>query len=419
MTSACPYPCMQPVSTNKFMEYKPAHSLSRRIQAALAFTLYGWINVLLKSVALMLWPRRRPQDAERIAIFRIGHIGDITCALPAIYAVRRAYPSAHLTLITSTGRVNSPGARELLEGVSWIDEIMSYSAEDIATLRNRWCLAQKLRRRRFDIWISLSPNLTSVWRELRDLMFVRVVGPRWARGWSVSTLGIAAQAQSEHMVFPDEVEKNLALIAGLGIKTDLVEFGLPQSESVKLRVESLLPHIPDQFWVAIAPGAKRSTNRWPAERFVEVGKHLAARGIRTVLLGGQNDAQECEHIAASIGQDAISLAGQLTLSESCELLRHCRFAICVDSGVQHLASAVGTPCISLFSFWQMRGKWWPHGKGNVVIQKWVPCHTCLLNECPHDNLCMQLIEVKDITPHLDKILGPYKPPKNTDNVITL
>jgi ADP-heptose:LPS heptosyltransferase len=394
---------MPPVSTNKFMEYKPHHSLFRRIQAALASMLYGWINVLLKSVALVLWPRTRPQVAERIAIFRIGHIGDITCALPAINAVRRAYPSAHLTLITSTGRENSPGGRDLLAEVNWIEEVMSYSADEIATVSNQWRFAQRLRQRRFDIWISLSPNLTSVWRELRDLIFVRVVGPRWARGWSVSTLAMAAQAQSEHLAFPDEVERNLATIESLGISTSLVEFGLPQSESVKLRVESLLPQIPDQLWVVIAPGAKRSTNRWPAERFVEVGKHLAARGGRIVLLGGQNDANECDHIATSIGQNAISLAGQLTLSESCELLRHSRFAICVDSGVQHLASAVGTPCISLFSFWQMRGKWWPHGKGNVVIQKWVPCHTCLLEECPNDNRCMKAITVADVTEHVEKM----------------
>ena len=72
-----------------------------------------------------------------------------------MYAIRRAYPAAHLTLVTSPGKAGSVGARELLDGVSWIDEIVVYHAEDIATARGRLELVRNLRARKFDVWIEL------------------------------------------------------------------------------------------------------------------------------------------------------------------------------------------------------------------------------------------------------------------------
>jgi heptosyltransferase-2 len=115
-----------------------------------------------------------------------------------------------------------------------------------------------------------------------------------------------------------------------------------------------------------------------------------------VVLGGPGDAAECGAIASAIGPGAHSLAGALSLEESCELLRRCELLVCLDSGVQHLASAVGTPCVSLFSCWQMRGKWRPYGERNVVLQKWVDCHTCMLERCPRDNMCIKKISAEDV-----------------------
>lgn len=379
------------------MEYEPSRSKLLHAQAVVAQMSYTLINAFVRLASLLLWPRPKPRQPNRIAVFRIGHIGDITCALPAIHALRVAYPDAHLTLITSTGKINSPGAVELLKGADWLDEIYAYTPEEINSLEKRLRLASVLREKRFDLWISLSPNLTSCWRELRDLAFVRLVSPRWARGWSVGTLRLFPQAQSTYIFSQDEVRRNLEVVARAGFNIGAVDFGLPVSLDARSKVASLLAKVQaSNHWVAIAPGAKRSTNRWPADRFIEVGRYLVEQGVSVVLIGGQHDAQECEQIAREIGVRAMSLAGQLSLAESCELLRLCDFAICVDSGVQHLASAVGTPCISLFSFWQMRGKWHPYGEKNVVIQKWVPCHTCMLEACPYDNQCMKDISFEEV-----------------------
>jgi ADP-heptose:LPS heptosyltransferase len=380
-----------------------------RIQALLVSGLYQCINGLLRGLAILLWPRRRPVSAERVCVFRIGYIGDIVCALPAIRSVRRAYPNARLTLFTSPGPTG-PGAVELLPGNDWIDEMRVYYSNDIETLPQRWKLMREMRAQRFDVWIELPNNLSSIFRQFRDMMFARMTGVPWARGWRINTIRLAAQAQSEHLQFTNEVDRTLDIVKHAGIPVAGIDFGLPRLSGARARIDELLQAkgLQSDAFVAIAPGAKRSTNRWPAERFAEVGRMLADSNNAVVLIAGGAEAELCEGLASQMGAHAHSFAGELSLPESIELLRRCRLLICVDSGVQHLAAAVGTPCISLFSFWQMRGKWHPYGSRNVVLQKWVPCHTCLLEECPNDNRCMKAIEVEEVIRHAQESLGAVR-----------
>jgi ADP-heptose:LPS heptosyltransferase len=148
--------------------------------------------------------------------------------------------------------------------------------------------------------------------------------------------------------------------------------------------------------VAIAPGAKRSTNRWPLERYAEVAQALSQCGFFVVFVGGPGEKEACQRLASRIGPRALSLAGRLSPLESCEALRRCAFVVCNDSGVQHMAAAVSTPCVSIFSDQGIRGKWRPYGPQHIVLQKDVPCHTCFLEECPHDNLCVKLVETSEV-----------------------
>ncbi len=390
----------------------PQRSAARRglhrSQAWLANAAYRSVNGLLQGLAQGLWPGARPAGAERVCVFRIGNIGDIACALPAIRCVRNAYPHARLTLLTSPGQAGMPGARELLDGAPWIDELRVYHADDIETLSKRWRLLREMRARRFDVWVEIPNNLSSVSRQFRDLMFTWMTGVGWARGWEFSTLRWAAQAQSEYFVFANEVDRTLDIVRRAGIPVEGVDFALPRPPAAQARIDELMQRkgLRDGHLVAIAPGAKRTTNRWPLERFAEVGRALVGDNTAIVVLGGASEARLFGELAARIGADAHSMAGELTLGESCELLRRCRLLIAVDSGVQHLAAAVGTPCVSLFSFWQMRGRWRPYGARNVVIQKWVPCHTCLREECPIGNACMKAIEVEEVVRHASRMPAP-------------
>ncbi|HTP61555.1 MAG TPA: glycosyltransferase family 9 protein [Burkholderiales bacterium] len=367
------------------------------IVAAAAMFAYAVVNGTLRACARLLWPGARPAKPASVCIFRIGNIGDIACALPAMRAVRKQFPDARLTLLSSPGELGRTGAKEVLSGADWIDELLIYHRHDIDSLAKRWTLLKALRRRKFDIWIELPNNLTSIRRQFRDMLFTRLAAVRWARGWRIDTIHWGAQAQSEHLLFCDEVERTLRIVRDSGIAAGEPDYGLARGTVVMSRVDRRLETVlrEGKPLVAIAPGAKRPTNLWPVERFAEVGRYLVRAGASIVIIGGESEVETCVALAAAVGADAHFLESS-TVEDSCEVLRRCRALVCVDSGAQHLAAAVGTPCLSLFSCWQMRGKWRPHGERHVVIQKRVDCHTCLLERCPRDNHCMKDIRVADV-----------------------
>jgi ADP-heptose:LPS heptosyltransferase len=315
-----------------------------------------------------------------------------------MYAIRQAYPNAHLTLLTSPGRRGLPGAAELLQGAEWLDELFVYYLDDIATLRQRLKLVRGLRERACDVWIELPQDLAPFGTALRNMVAARLAGAGWGYGWGISTIRWAAKAQSEFLAFPNEVERLLAVVSDSGIPSREPVFPLPLSDRHRRAIDDLLSRngLTGRPLVAIAPGAKRSTNRWPLDRFAKVGRHLASKGFGVLVMGGASDVEICREVATAVGSSASAIAGQCTLLESTELLKRCRLLICNDSGVQHLAAAVHTPCLSLFSFWQPRGKWRPYGSEHTVVQKWVECHTCLLETCPHDNLCIKLIDADEV-----------------------
>lgn len=345
----------------------------------------------------------------RVCIYRIGNIGDMVCALPAIHAIRRAYPTAQLTLLTSPGAIGASWAGELLEALQWLDEISVYHSEDIAGWRNLWRIARRMRTARFDVWIELPAALAPFHILVRNLLAARIAGARWAGGWRIATVRIAVRAQSEWLEFDDEVTRLLKILAELGINDDGAVFPLPLADRFRQRADDLLgPAAPaGRGLIAIAPGAKRATNRWPQERFAEVGRQLAARGFTLVFLGGPAEREQCSTLASDLGPgSAINLAGRCSLPESCAVLARCTLLICNDSGVQHLAAAMGTTCLSLFAARDLGLRWRPHGPQHVIIRKWVPCHTCLLEVCPYDNRCIGLIAVDEVVSAADRLLKP-------------
>src|SRR5208283_4422231 len=118
--------------------------------------------------------------------------------------------------------------------------------------------------------------------------------------------------------------------------------------------------------VAIAPGARRPCNLWPTARFAAVCADLVGRGVAVFLIGSGEDYALCEQIRC--GSLATNLAGKLSLAESIDLLRRCDLLLCVDSGPQHLASAVGARCVAIFSQRNPRRRWYPHGDRHQVLE---------------------------------------------------
>ncbi len=389
-----------------------------RLQVRLALALKTIANLVLVLFRRCLWQSLRPFAPSRVCIYRIGNLGDVACAIPAMRAIRLAFPRAHLTLVTSPGRTGMPGASELLRGVAWLDEIVVYHSDDVAGPRAQLRWISAMRARKFDAWIELPPVDAPLRMLVRNMFAAWMSGAGWGFGWRYDRMRLFARAQSELIEFPNETARLAALLAAGGFaaptaQNPLENSAVETSDAERAAVDQILAGMGLEggaSLVALAPGAKAPANRWPAERFIEVGRELAARGTCVVVLGGAGEAGLCERIATAIGTDARSLAGRATVRESCEVLRRCALLVCNDSGVQHLASLIGTPCVSIFSCREFPGRWFPAAKRSVVLRKWVPCHTCYLTECPYDNRCINSVTAAEAATAAASLLDPAAAP---------
>jgi heptosyltransferase-3 len=89
-------------------------------------------------------------------------------------------------------------------------------------------------------------------------------------------------------------------------------------------------------------------------------------------------------------------AGDLSVRESAALLQDAAFYLGNDTGAMHLAAAVGTPCIAIFSSLDWPGRWSPYGKGHQVFRVDVPCAGCLLEVCSQHHECLTGTSVNDV-----------------------
>lgn len=381
--------------------------LTDRLLVRLLLGIYVVINGAVGAFRFFLWPRSRPANARSVCIFRVGNVGDTICALAAINAIRREYAGASLTLLTSPGSRGLPGAKDVFAAIPWIDGIIEYVPEEVSGFRQSMNFVRLIRSHRFDVFIELSNDLVRVRHTVRNMIFARLAGVKWGGGWSINTLRFAVRAQSALIEFPNEVERLIKDVERIGITVDRPECSFPITIEQDLQAAEIVRTAGAPLgarFVAVAPGAKRPANRWPVERFTEVVRELTCQGYYVLIFGSESEREAGEKIRLSVGSNCSNLAGLTDIPSAAAILKHCCLLICNDSGLQHAASAVGTPCVAVFSARDLWGKWRPQNARSLMLRRMVPCHTCYVQECPHNNLCLTEISSGEVTDAALKIL---------------
>jgi ADP-heptose:LPS heptosyltransferase len=158
--------------------------------------------------------------------------------------------------------------------------------------------------------------------------------------------------------------------------------------------------------VAVAPATNMPCKRWPTERYFEVLRGLATSvPIHPVLFGGAGDRKECEQLLA-----ALAIPGTLVVGESiayaAAAMRACAMYLGNDTGVMHLAAAVGKPCVAVFSARDVPGAWYPYGVGHRVFRTPLPCDACFGHACPLGTReCILRIEAPDVLRACRELIG--------------
>lgn len=298
---------------------------------------------------------------SRIAVLRGGGLGDLMYALPAVAALKAAYPEASVTLL------GTPIHAELLSRIdSPVDEtaVLPFSegvrpgAEDEGELKEFF---DGMRARKFNLAVQVHGG-----GRFSNPFLLRL-GARHTVG-----TGTADAARLErtlpYLYYQHEPLRALE-VAGLAgappVGLEARIRALPEfRQQLTATVDALFPPAFSSAraggTVVIHPGATDPRRRWPAERFGAVARKAADDGFRVLVVGDRSEKELAEAVVEhAVGRVAMhtpphgalqvgSLAGELGLGELAVLLAECSVVVANDSGPRHLAQALGTPTVGVF-----------------------------------------------------------------------
>ncbi len=333
---------------------------------------------------------------RRVLVVKLSALGDVLLATPTWRALRQAYPAGRIAALTA------PMFAPVLLRCPYIDEVVTYDrcGRD-AGAAGLWRVAAQLRRQAFDVVIDLQNNRSSRWLSWLSGAPVRL---GFRRGW-LSGLLTHPVVLERNVVSP--VAQQFRLLERMGIRPEAshLEFWVRPEEET--RIAALLESNwlgPDETLVGLHIGGSQRwrTKRWPMDRFGLVCDQLAARGIRTVLLGAEPERRDAEALLRQAQSRPINAVGRTTLGELAALLRRCAVVIASDSAPLHLATAVGVPVVALFGPTDPQ-RHVPAGAVVQVLYKHLPCSPCYRPTCEHIS-CLRQIRVDEVLDAVQRLV---------------
>jgi heptosyltransferase-2 len=188
----------------------------------------------------------------------------------------------------------------------------------------------------------------------------------------------------------------LALPRAAPLPSPLPSLALRVDETARRAVLQRLGLDRSRAVAALCPGAEFGpAKRWPARYFAELAHGLAARGCAVWLIGSQADRQTGIEIERAAGGICRNLCGETSLTEAIDLLASCSLVVSNDSGLMHIAAALGRPIVALYG--SSSPAYTPPLSADARILKLdLPCSPCFQRECPlgHFNCMVQLVPDK-------------------------
>ena len=290
----------------------------------------------------------------RILIVRVGAMGDVLHAMPAVTALRAAMPACEIgwaieprwvsLLRAADDAVPRSPAMPLVDKVHLVPtKQWSKKPLSLSTLRGVLALRRDLRARQYDIAIDLQGSI-------RSAVIARMSGASRVVGSATPRESQARWLYTER-VTPQRVhvvEQAAEIVsAALGHALQPLPAPLPLDAAAEQWCDRFLTDQSAGPWVVLAPTAGWGAKEWPAVRYGAVAKALAARGCTVLLNASPFDVDAVANLVTACSSGAAA-AVPCTLPQLTALLRRAWLLIAGDTGPLHLAAVLGVPVVGIF-----------------------------------------------------------------------
>ncbi|MBK7709337.1 MAG: glycosyltransferase family 9 protein [Acidobacteria bacterium] len=387
------------------------------------------------------------KDVKRVLVVRLRSIGDTVLITPTLSALRRHLPDAKIDVLLEDW------VAPILDGFDAVDDVLSFSK---SSKRSRFAVAREIRRRKYDVAINLHGGTTSTF-------FVRVSGAPHRVGYGhyrykfLYNHLLTSSADFWRRPVTHSAEQHLALVGSVGIPVeDRPKASLAVTESAVAAIDSRLRgfrdsgvmdsripdsgipdsrfedsglktqdskfrssdsdsdlkdpkskiQIPKSKIAMFHPVAAFATKQWATEKFARVAEFLDVRGYRVVAVGAPTERGQLE-LLKSIASSPIEIFSDLALPEITALAARASLFVGNDSGIAHIASAVGCPSVVIFGS-SNRDHWrpWTDAPHRIVYEPF-DCQPCAGYRCEKyvSPRCIESVGTASLTAAIESLLS--------------
>lgn len=337
-------------------------------------------------------------DIGKIAVLRPNAVGDFIFSLPALHALKSAYPEAEIVFLGKPWHARFLAGRPApVDRVLVVPPCPGIGAPPDAEMdpEPRRRFVEAMRAEEFDIAIQLYGG----GRYSNPLV------KEWGAGLTVGMRAAGTAALDRWIAF--ELVQNrrlqmLEVVSLIGANSLRLGQELAVTESDRREAARILPSGDAQPLVVLQPGATDVRRHWPAERFAAVGDALASRGARVAINGSEAEAAIVRRVVAAMRHPAVDLSGRLSLGGLCGLLERAALLVANDTGPLHLGLAIGTPAVGIYWLSNLTEACpLRQHRHRAALAVRTNCPVCgeenLKTRCPHDVSFVAEVSAEEVT----------------------
>jgi len=327
---------------------------------------------------------------EKVLVIRYRYLGDTILTVPFLHRLREYLPDADISVLTTVE------GGSLLYNCPYIDRVLPYANEK---QKNPFFqILKQIKREKFDRAFILKRSFSSAW-----LAFLAGIPQRI--GFSTDGRGFLLTKRIHFdQCYPEVLNFLAHLPSPYNNPPPKTEKLFWATEAEKLKAQEVFRSIPAGKRIILHPGTTDTLKSWTNQNWALLLKELKGLDYQVILSGSKGDRSLCEEI-----QKQADTAADLDLSRTSHTLREnvacyqlCDAAICVDTGVMHLAAGVGIAVIGLFGPSDPR-RWHPWTDRAQVLTSDIDldCRPCRMKPTCTDRECLTELSVQQVLQAID------------------